>query len=91
MDISTDFLLKALAVFVVAGILDVIWTLYIQSVALEKKHLASSMSSVIIMFTAYVTIAYVHDIRLTVVAAAGGYIGTYLTMLYKEKKGLTME
>lgn len=80
-----DYTIKFLTVMVAMTLADVCWTLYFMKVAEKKAFQAGVWGSVIILFGAVSTTSYVHDQSLIVAAVIGAFIGTYLTIKYKNK------
>ena len=65
---------------------DVCWTLYFMKVADKKAFQAAMWGSIIILFGAISTTSYVSDHTLIIPAVLGAFLGTYLTIKYKNNK-----
>ena len=76
---------KAVLVFVAAGMTNAVWTLYIRHAGAGNAWRASVYSSLIVFMSAFVTVEYVSDKRLVVVAAIGGGLGTFLLLRRKSR------
>ena len=77
---------KALSVFVVMVMTDVVWALYIRRTNEGKGHQAGMFSAGIMLFASYVTVNYVSNRWFIVPAALGAYVGTRLTIWHDHKK-----
>lgn len=74
------FLWKCLAVFGAMTLLDVVFAMYVRSVADHNIAAASSWAAAIQFCNVYVVLEFVKDKRLVVPCAAGAFIGTGLSM-----------
>jgi hypothetical protein len=79
-------LLKALLVFLGAGLTDVVWVLYIRRAGEGKAVSAGFLSMLIILFGAYITIEYVGNHWYLLPAVLGAFVGTYLTVVFDKRK-----
>lgn len=70
--------LKALAIFLGAGLLDAVWAKYIQAAAKGNKLWAANWSLGIYMLGSVITLTYVADHWMIIPAALGSWVGTYL-------------
>jgi len=75
--------IQALAVFAAMGALDVAWAFYTMSTAVKKPMEASLWASLIVVFSAIVTISYVSDPWLIIPAIGGAFVGTYAAIKLK--------
>ena len=74
--------------------LDMCWTLYIAKVQELKALGAATWSMLIMVFGAGVTISYIHNPILLIGAAAGAFVGTWLTVrvkMYRENTRMTRQ
>lgn len=78
-------LLKAVAIFFLVFVADIVWSLYIKSIADDKKIMASSMAALIMLVSGSVTWVYVQNILMLIPAALGGFCGTYVVLYFKNK------
>jgi hypothetical protein len=74
-------------VMAAVAIADAFWTLYFIATEKREAWMASIMSSLIILSSAYATTSYVDDKRFIIAAVIGAFIGTFLTITYKKRKG----
>jgi hypothetical protein len=79
-----NIFLVAFAVFVCAILVDVLWTLYIQSVNDKKAFFAALWSGMIFLAGGVNVIAYTKQPILLLAAALGGFVGTYITVRFKK-------
>jgi hypothetical protein len=77
--------LKALLVFLGAGLADVVWALYIRRAGEGRAASAGFLSMIIILFGAYITIEYVDNHWYLLPAVIGAFIGTYFTVKADKK------
>ena len=75
---------KWLWVAVATGLTDVCWTLYVTNAAAFNKIRASFYSVGILLMGSSVVVEYVADRVLVIPAAIGAFIGTWLTLKFKE-------
>jgi len=73
------------AVFVALLIVDIIWTLYIRSLASGKAFRAGVLSALVYSVSAYSFIEIVKDTYLLAPAALGAFLGTYYTVKWDIK------
>ena len=69
----------ALAVFLATAVVDALWTRYIQHTAERRAGQAASYSALLVLCGAFSTVAIVDQHWLAIPAAAGAFVGTYLT------------
>lgn len=81
-----DVYFKAVLVFFVALITDAIWTYYIKHTSIGNAWRATFSSSLIVVASAFVTVEYVNNPWMVLVAAVGGGLGTFLLMKFDAKK-----
>lgn len=67
---------------------DICWTKFFMKVAEKKAIPAGIWSASIILFGAVVTTEYVHDRTLIIAAMLGAFIGTAITVYWKNKTDL---
>lgn len=76
---------EIISVFIVTGLMETFWTLYIHNVRDEKMHKAGLYSLLIFVSSAFATKLYVENGWMIVPAALGAYAGTYVSKyLYKK-------
>jgi hypothetical protein len=75
-----------LFVFLAVAIVDVFWTQYFLATKYYKVIPAGVYSSLIILFGAFTTRAFVHDGWLVIPAAFGAFVGTAVTIMYNKPK-----
>jgi hypothetical protein len=75
-----------ISVFFAVMIVDIFWTQYFIATKYYKAIPAGFYSSLIILFGAFTTRAFVHDGWLVIPAAFGAFIGTALTIVYSKAK-----
>jgi branched-subunit amino acid ABC-type transport system permease component len=81
-----NFYLKAVLVFFVALITDAIWTYYIKHTSIGNAWRATISSSLIVVASAFITVEYVNNPWMVLVAAVGGGLGTFILMKLDVKK-----
>lgn len=74
---------KSVAVCLAMVVTDFIWAKWMASVAGNEALHGALWSTGTILLGGFVTISYVHDRRLLVPAAVGGFIGTYIAMVIR--------
>lgn len=74
-----------LAVALAMFLADVAWTMYFIAVESKFAARAGAWSALIILFGAFSTVSYVHDIRLLPAALIGAFLGTFVTVKFKAK------
>lgn len=72
--------MKAVLVFVVSALVGCVWTYYIQSVAERKRWQAAALDALLVLMGAFATLSIVDDRRMALVAAAGAFIGTLVSV-----------
>jgi hypothetical protein len=70
--------MKYLLVFVAGFVSDWVWAAYIAYTAERRPLHAAALSGIIMVLGAYVTVSYLEDPSLLVVAVLGGMLGTYV-------------
>lgn len=73
---------KWLSVCGAVALADLVWVVYIRSIAAEQHVLAASAAVAIILLSAFVTISYVGDRRMLWPAALGAFVGTLLSSMW---------
>lgn len=68
-----------LLVFVLACVVDWIWSMYIKTTAHGQTLASSIYASLVVLAGAAITIFYVSDHWLVVPAAAGAFVGTWVS------------
>ncbi len=81
-----SFALKAFLVFCSAFITDAIWAYYIDHTSKANAWRSSFSGALIVLIGGMMTVEYVQDRRLIVVAALGGFFGTFVLVKYNKKK-----
>ena len=81
-----ELYIKIILVFFVALITDAIWTYYIKHTSMGNAWRATLSSSLIVVASAFVTVEYVNNPWMVLVAAVGGGLGTFLLMKFDVKK-----
>ena len=76
----------AILIFCMAGVADVIWTLYIRRTSQGKAFSAASLSFLIFLSGGFVVREYVKNIFYLGFAALGAFIGTWITIKYEIRK-----
>jgi hypothetical protein len=70
---------RAALVFAAVVAADATWVFYIRAIG-GHRHLEAAVIAVILLLVgAYATVSYVEDRKMIWPAAAGGFVGTYLT------------
>jgi len=83
---TVAYIAKFLTVMIAMIIADVCWALYFITVSERRAFAAGAYGSVIVLLGAISTVSYVNDRTLLVAAVLGAFIGSYLTVYYKNKK-----
>jgi membrane protein DedA with SNARE-associated domain len=78
--------INSIVVFAVAGMVDAVWTQYIQTAAQGKPLAAAVWSALTILCGSFVTVEYIANKWMIIPAVLGGFIGTYLMMKFNNKK-----
>lgn len=71
---------KIILIFFAAFITDAIWTYYIKHTSSGNVWRATFSSSLIVITNAFITVEYVNNPYMVLVAAIGGGLGTYILM-----------
>lgn len=74
------FLFNCLTVFFFMFLTDVFYAAYIRFLSNKEALNASIAGTLIYMFSAFVTVRYIEDIRYLPVAMAGAFCGTFITV-----------
>lgn len=80
------FAVKFALVFMSLVVVDICWTLYISKVNEGRAAAAACWSAMIMVCGAFATVSYLHDIRLLVAAVMGAWVGTYVTVAFKNRR-----
>lgn len=80
-------LVKAVLVFVNAGLVDLAWALYIRRTAAGKAVAAANFGVLILALGAFNTLSFVQQPLLLAPIVVGGWLGTYLVVRYEHKEG----
>lgn len=80
-----NFWLKATLVFFAAGVTDALWTYYIKHTSLGNVWRATISSSFLVFASAFVTVEYVNDRQMVLIAALGAAVGTFALMKLDKK------
>lgn len=75
--------MKFILVFFAVALADVFWTKYMQAVSDDQALGAAFWSALIIAMSAFTTVEYINDRRVTIAAVAGAFVGTYLTVWWR--------
>lgn len=75
-----DIALKYLAIFATMLAYDFVWAKYTVATAQQKAVLASTWAAAMPFFIAFFSRAYVEDWKSAIPAAAGAFLGTYLSL-----------
>lgn len=75
--------LTASLVFVTYVIIDVMYALYVQSVAKARPISAAIFGTTIYSLGAYGIVTYSHNVWYLIPLASGAFLGTYLVVKYK--------
>lgn len=75
-----DLLTRGLKVAAAMTVLDLVFAFYVVETAAKHAASAGAWAAGIIVLSCYVTRAYVDDKRMTVPAAVGAFLGTYLAV-----------
>ncbi len=73
-------LFKMLLILLAMIVVDIVWTIYISSVALKKPMLAGIASSVSLVINSFVVVSFVNNYWYIVPACIGTFIGTYVAV-----------
>lgn len=76
--------LQHIGVFLAAGLVDAIWTLYIIACAEKAAFRASVWGGLIFVVSAMLTISYIENHWFLLTAGIGGMLGTYITIRFKK-------
>lgn len=71
-----------IAVFFGMTLLDFVYAEYTKAAADRHVHTSSTYATCLIVITGLVTSEYVNDRSLLIPAAAGAYVGTYISMRF---------
>jgi hypothetical protein len=71
-------------IFVTYVIIDVLYALYVQSVAKQRPIPAALFGSAIYSLGAYGVVTYSHNMWYLIPLASGAFLGTYLVVKYKK-------
>ena len=83
---QSHFWLNFIGVAAAMAAVDWCWAWYISAIADTKAVASASWSAVIVLLSAFVVVGYVDDKRLLIAAGIGAWIGTYLSVKYRETK-----
>lgn len=72
--------MRALGVFLAGSLAGVVWTYYIQAVAAKRRWRAAALDALLVLMGAFATVSWVDDRRLILVAAAGAFVGTLVSV-----------
>lgn len=76
-------MIRFLAVFFAVAVVDVLWALYMGSVARKQAFWAATWSSLIILLGAFSVVQYTQDHWMLAPAMLGAFIGTHFTVSRK--------
>lgn len=76
-----------IAVIIAVALADVCWTMFFIETTNKNEIKAGVWSALIMLCSAFAVTSYVGNKILIVAAMLGAFIGTYLTILYKKRKG----
>lgn len=72
--------MTAVLVFLASGLAGVVWSLYIQAIGDGKRVRAASLDALLVLMGAFTTLSFVDNHGLAFVAAAGAFVGTYVSV-----------
>ena len=78
---------KFILIFIVVTVADFLWAAYISHTASNNVWKASFYAAAIALFGGVITLAYINDWRVIFPAALGAFVGTFLCLKLKIKKG----
>lgn len=76
---------RAVTVFVVYVLFDILYALYVICVSKQRPLAASGISAVMYSVGAYGVMSYLHNPLYLIPLAAGAFIGTYVAVKYMSK------
>lgn len=79
-----ESIFQHLSVFIAAGFVDALWTLYIVACAEKAAFQASIWGGLIFIISASLTLSYISNHWYMLSAALGGMVGTYITIKFKK-------
>jgi membrane associated rhomboid family serine protease len=71
--------------FIIYGIFDALYTLYLQAVSELKPTKASILSTILYLMSVYGTIEYINNFAYILPIALGGFIGGWLTIWWLKR------
>lgn len=77
---TLEFWLQFIGVAALVALSDVVWTLYFIATADRKAVQSAGWSALTVLIGAFVTVSYLHDLKLLLGAALGAFAGTYYTI-----------
>ena len=77
---------KMVLILLAMVVVDIVWTIYISSVAMKKPMLAGVASSISLVINSFVVVSFVDDYWYIVPAGIGTFIGTYVAVEYVRRR-----
>jgi len=77
--------MKHVLVFLAMFMADVFWTLYFIQVEERRAALAATASTLIVLMGMFTVLQYTHDATTAIPALLGAWLGTYVTVKWKQK------
>ncbi len=75
----------AISIFLLTAVMDALHAVYTKAISDSKPALAATSGSVIYLISAYAVIQYTQNLWYLLFMVAGSWVGTYSTMVYKQK------
>jgi hypothetical protein len=77
---------KMVLILLAMVVVDIVWTIYISSVAMKKPMLAGVASSISLVINSFVVVSFVDDYWYIVPAGIGTFIGTSVAGEYVRRR-----
>jgi hypothetical protein len=76
----------AIAIFIAAFVVDIVWVFYIRGIARLKTLVAASWAAVLALIGCFMVVSYVENPFYIIPVALGAFFGTYLAIWYERGK-----